>query len=59
MTRLVIVPNALRDAINDALDEALHEAPPDAAQDREALYRQLVAFYDEHGYIPDFTVAKS
>jgi hypothetical protein len=55
--RLVIVPNALHDAINKRLDAAIAECP-DAAIDREALYAQLVAYFDEHGCIPDFRVER-
>lgn len=56
--RMVIVPNDLRDALNTALDAALRDVPPDAVNDRDVLYDQLLSFYDEHGYIPTFTVAK-
>jgi hypothetical protein len=58
MSHFVIVPEALRQAINDALDAAL-AACPDAARDRDHLYAQLLAFYDEHGYLPSFALAKS
>lgn len=50
---LVIVPNSLRDAINAKLDAAI-EACPDAAKDRAELYRQLLAYFNEHGELPDF-----
>ena len=59
MSRIVIVPNSLRDRINAALDVALADAPDATPDDREALYHQLLAFYDQNGYVPDFTVAKS
>lgn len=53
--RLVIVPNVLRDAIFAKLDAAI-AACPEAAAERETLYEQLLAYYDEHGVIPEFTV---
>lgn len=54
--KMVIVPNELRDAINAKLDAAISKCP-DAEQDREALYSQLLAYFDEHGEIPDFDLA--
>jgi len=56
--RMVIVPNELRDAINAKLDAAI-TACPDAANDRDALYNQLLAYFDEHGEVPDFDLAKN
>ena len=56
MSRFVIVPNSLRDAINGAIDKALVDAPPDAAKDRESFYAALLAYFDEHGTIPSFTI---
>ena len=29
---------------------------PDAAQDREHLYAQLLTYFDQHGVLPDFTL---
>lgn len=54
---LVVVPNYIRDAIHKKLDEqiALH---PDAEKDREALYSQLLAYVNEHGVIPDFSLER-
>lgn len=57
MSKLVIVPDSLRAAINARLDAAI-AACPEAAADREALYGQLLAYFDEHGVIPDFTIAR-
>jgi hypothetical protein len=54
---LVIVPNSLRDAINAKLDAAIAEVP-DAEKDREILYGQLLDYFDEHGVVPDFSLAK-
>lgn len=53
MTRLVIVPNALRDAINARLDEVTAAAPA-AAADREYFYNELLNHYDRYGVIPNF-----
>lgn len=55
--RLVIVPNHVRDAINDALDRKL-VLWPEAAGDREKLYQQLLAYFDEFGVVPDFAITK-
>jgi len=54
---MVIVPNYLADEINARLDAqiALH---PDAEADRDIFYSQLLSFFDEHGTIPDFSLAK-
>lgn len=53
MTRMVIVPNELRDAINAAIDEQIAKVP-DAAPDREHFYQTLLNYYDQHGVIPPF-----
>ncbi|MDP3937582.1 MAG: hypothetical protein Q8R92_05535 [Deltaproteobacteria bacterium] len=57
--RLVIVPNVLRDAINARLDDVLRDAPAEAIAEREHLYQQVLAYYDEHGVIPECSVVKS
>lgn len=54
---LVITPNSLRDAINAKLDAAI-AACPAAQKDREELYRQLLQYFNEHGELPDFSLAK-
>jgi len=54
---LRIVPNILRDRI-DALLDAAYEIYPDAAIDREIHYQRLLDYFDEHGVIPDFQLAK-
>lgn len=56
--RTVIVPNELHNAINAKLTEAFADHP-DAEQDRNFLYHELLAFFDEHGYLPDFSLAKA
>ena len=54
---IVIVPNQLRDLIQAKLDEqiVLH---PAAEADREELYSQLLGFFNEYGYVPDFELSK-
>ena len=54
---IVIVPNQLRDAIMAKL-EAEFAKFPDAEIDRDGLYHQLLAYFDEHGEIPDFRLVK-
>ena len=58
---MVIVPNILRDAINTALDEQLKEFPEASVdiETREYLYSELLAFYNENGYIPEFRFTKN
>ena len=52
---LLLVPNHVRDAINAAIDAALVECP-DAAQERDQFYETLLAYFNEHGRIPDFSI---
>ncbi len=52
---IVIVPNTLRDAINAKLDAALL-ACPEAAAERENFYTALVAYFNEHGVLPDIAI---
>jgi len=54
---ILIVPNELRNAINRALDDAMAECP-EAECERNVLYKQLLAHFDEHGVIPQFTITK-
>ena len=53
--RTVIVYNELRYAIYRKVDEAL-EAAPEFRSERESIYRDILAYYDEHGTIPDFSL---
>ena len=55
---LVIVPNHLRRELESRLDEqiTLH---PNAAKDRDHLYSQLLAYVNETGQIPDFSLART
>lgn len=32
---------------------------PDAAKDREELYRQLLEYFNDHGVVPDFSLKKN
>jgi hypothetical protein len=52
----VIVLNELRDAINEKIDKALVEAPQFAEQ-RESIFSDLLNYYDQHGVVPDFSLA--
>lgn len=52
---IVVVPNDLRDAIYAAIDKELNGRPCDDA-DREVIYEQILAYFDEHGRIPDFSL---
>ena len=55
--RLVIVPIALSNAIYKAIDEQL-TIHPEAMADREVFYDNLLCFYDDNGYVPEFVLAK-
>ena len=50
---LVIVPDELADVINAKLDTAIAKVP-EAKEDRETLYQQLLEYFNEHGVVPDF-----
>jgi hypothetical protein len=54
---LFIVPDSLRNAINAKLDAALTDVP-DAAKDRDHLYHELLYFFNENGYLPEFSIGK-
>jgi hypothetical protein len=56
-SRFVIVPNVISEEIYARIDAVLAEIP-DAAPDRELFYQRLLAFFDEHGYVPEFSLAK-
>jgi len=53
-----VIPNCLADELNARLDAEIKKHPQ-AAKDREALYDQLLAYVDEHGVIPDFSLSKN
>lgn len=55
---LVIVPNCLAAELNSRLDTEIAKHP-EAAKDRDELYRQLLSYVDEHGVIPDFSLART
>lgn len=55
VVKYVVVPNALSDAIYKKIDAALANQPKLKRQ-RENIYKDLLAYYDEHGVVPDFTV---
>jgi len=54
----IILPGWLKHTIDARLDAAL-VACPEAKKDREALFKQLVWYFDRHGHLPDFTIEKS
>jgi hypothetical protein len=51
-----VVPDSLHAAIHKKLDDAI-AACPDAERDRDVLYKQLLSYFNEHGTIPEFTIA--
>lgn len=53
----VIVPNELSDAIYERIDKQL-EKVPSLVDQREDIYHELLAYFNEHGVIPDFTLEK-
>lgn len=55
---LLIVPNSLSAELYRRIDAEIAKVP-DAAKDREALYRQLLAYFNEHGVIPDFALVRT
>ena len=55
---LVIIPDYIDDEITAKLDAEIAKHP-DAEKDRRELRAQIVAFVDQHGYVPDFTLAKT
>lgn len=54
---ITVVPDVLRDTINDKLTEAYRDMP-EAEVGRETHFNALLAYFDEHGTIPDFTIYK-
>ena len=54
----VIVPNEISDAIYAKLDPQL-EKYPHLKVNREEIYHRILAYYDEHGKIPDFDIKPS
>lgn len=53
------VPNALRDQINAALDLALKDWLEHTLRDRDVLYREVLAYFNDYGMVPDFSVVKA
>jgi len=54
-TKLVIVPDELREAVHAAIDKALNGRPC-SGEERESIYGQLLWHYGEHGCIPEFAL---
>ena len=55
---IMIVPDELKSAINKKIDEAIAENPK-AETAREYFFAELLKFYDEKGYIPEFKINKA
>jgi len=53
-----VVPDSLRLAIEEKLDAEIAKVP-EAAPDREHLYGQLLAYFNDHGVIPEFTLTET
>ncbi len=56
--RVVVVFNELRDELYRRIDKEL-ERCPGALPDRQIFYDNLLAYYDEHGVIPEFTLEEN
>ncbi len=54
---IVVVPNYIYDEINERLDVEIAKHP-DAEKDRDELRSQLIAYVDEHGHVPDFSLSR-
>lgn len=59
MNHLFIVPDVLRHAIDAALDKAFAECPEAPAGERRQHYEFLLCFFNEHGYVPEFSLVKN
>lgn len=53
----VIVRNYVADAINAVIDQKLNGRPCDA-DSREIIFGQVLAYFDEHGHIPEFDLTE-
>ena len=58
-TKIVIVYQQLIDQLNTALDTAYADAPEAAKGERDIHYNQLLAFVDQYGYVPEFSINKA
>ena len=56
----LVVPNALSEAIQAKISTAIaaSDDPTEAEKGREMFYEELLRFYDDHGYIPEFSLTK-
>lgn len=54
----VVLPNYIAGRIDQKLDAAI-ALHPDAEKDRSVLRLRLIAYFDEHGIVPDFELEKS
>lgn len=51
----VIVPDTLHDRVTAALDAEIAKWP-DAEKDRDVLHQQIITFFHQHGYVPEFSL---
>lgn len=51
-----IVPTYILDKVNAKLDAAIAEHP-DAEKDRDELRSQILGYVNEHGVVPEFSLA--
>jgi hypothetical protein len=51
----VIVPDYLRDEIYRRVDEAI-ALVPGSEPDRDIYYRHVLSYFNDHGFIPDFSI---
>jgi hypothetical protein len=54
---MFVIPDSLFKMINEELDLAIAKCP-DAENEREALFDELLTIFSEYGHIPEFTLAK-
>jgi hypothetical protein len=52
---LIIVPNCISREIDQKLDAEIAKWP-DAESSRDHLRNQLLAYFNEHGSVPDFSL---
>jgi hypothetical protein len=55
--RMVVVPRSLDHDITSALDKA-YAVYPEAAVDRESHHNELLNFFYDNGYLPEFNLKK-
>lgn len=57
----LVVPNSLSEEIYRAVDAAIAQVPesdfPAVVKERDRFYHILLAYFDEHGVIPTFSIS--